>query len=217
VGSPVRVRTGAAGGCDSSRVNRLLATRTQVALLAVALVAALGVLGAIGWVTASARAAALVTATWQPDCADARVGRHQGEPAILSRPGWRCEIDVRVVNDSDSTIRVTGVSGRKMGLEGEVEARALPSNTSPLQQNGTSGADATWDSDVTVPPHSARTVTVAIGWRPEGCNGAGLVTLRPWATVSFDALEREHQVTSTQPLVLRTFDDRHDRRACPPE
>ena len=67
-------------------MTRLLATRTQVVLLVLALVAALGVLGAIGWVTWSARAAASVSADWRPACAEARVGNHEGEPAIWSRP-----------------------------------------------------------------------------------------------------------------------------------
>ena len=212
----MRVSTRGIRGWDSVLVARLLATRTQVVGLVVALVAALGVLGAIGWVTWSARTAAAVSASWQPDCDSTRVGRHQGDPVIWSRPGWRCEVELRVANDSGREVRVTEVSGRMVGLTGSHEVRALPSNTTPMSVSA-SGPDARWDAEVTVPAHATRTITLAIGWRPEGCNTSGFVTTRPWVTVRFRALQREHEVTAPEPLVLRTFDDPHDRRACPEE
>ena len=200
--------------CDSAAVTRLLTTRTQVVLLVVALAAAVGVLGAVAWVTSSARAAALVSASWTLDCPDARLGEHEGRPAIWSRPGWRCEVDLQVVNDSGREVRVTAVSARMVGLEGPHEVRSLPSMTSALAlpRNDT---DARWVADVRIPAHGTRTVTVAIGWREEGCNGNGYVILDPWATVHFETLERSHEVTAPEPLVLRTFDDKHDAQACP--
>jgi len=212
----VRVSPTGHPGCHSALVTRLLATRTQVALLVVALLAGLGVLGAIGWVTWSARAAAAVSTGWQPDCGEARVGSHRGEPAIWSRPGWRCEVDVAVVNDSARELRVTEVSARMVGPGSTLEARSLPTDTAPVGQSPGSD-DARWDVDVTVPAHASRTITVAIGWRQDGCNTSGYVTTRPWATVRFQVLGRTHAVTAPQPLVLRTFDEPRDRRACPEE
>lgn len=197
-------------------MTRLLATRTQVVLLVLSLVAALGVVGAIGWVTWSARAAASVSADWRPACAEARVGNHEGDPAIWSRPGWRCDVEVRVANRSGREVRVTDVTARMVGLDSRLEARALPTDTAPVGQASPS-TDARWEVDVTVPAHASRIVTVAIGWRQDGCNSGGYVSTSPWATVHFEALEREHQVTAPAPLVLRTFDERRDRRVCPEE
>ena len=202
--------------CDSAPVTRLLATRAQVVLLVVALAAAVGVLGAVAWVTSSARAAALVSTSWTLDCPDARLGEHEGRPAIWSQPGWRCEVDLRVVNDSDHEVLVTEVSARMVGLEGPHEVRSLPSMTSALALP-TNDTDGRWVARVRIPAHAARTVTVAIGWRQEGCNGNGYVTLAPWATVHFETLERSHEVTDPEPLVLRTFDDAHDEKACAEE
>jgi len=194
-------------------VTRLLATRTQVVLLVLALMAALGVLGAIGWVTWSARAAAAVSADWRPACGDGRVGTHEGEPAIWSRPGWRCDVEIRVVNDSGREVRVTEVTARMVGTDSTLEARALPTEASPVGR-APGSSDARWEVDLAVPAHTSRTVTVAIGWRQEGCNTGGYVSISPWATVHFEALERDHRVTAPQPLVLRTFDERRDRRVC---
>lgn len=197
-------------------MTRLLATRTQVVLLVLALVAALGVLGAVGWVTFSARAAASVSADWRPACGEDRVGSHEGQPAIWSRPGWRCEVEIQVANDSGRDVRVTEVTARMVGVDSTLEARSLPTDTAPVGQ-APGSPDARWEVDVTVPAHARRTVTVAIGWRQDGCNGSGYVSTSPWATVHFEALAREHQVTAAAPLVLRTFDEPRDRRVCPEE
>jgi len=197
-------------------VTRLLATRTQVVLLVLALVAALGVLGAIGWVTWSARAAASVAADWSPTCGDGRVGRHEGEPAIWSRPGWRCDVEIRVVNDGGHEVRVTDVTARMVGTGSTLEARALATDSSPVGR-APGSADARWEVDVTVPAHASRVVTVTVGWREDGCNAGGYVSTSPWVTVHFEALSRDHRVTAPQPLVLRTFDERRDRTVCPEE
>lgn len=195
-------------------MTQFLATRTQVAVLAVAAVAALGVVGAIGWVTWSAQAAARVSASWELDCPGTRLGDHEGEPAIWSRPGWRCDVAVRVVNDSDRAVHLTGLTGRKVGPAGTSEVQALDTDEAPLT-SAAGATDAAWELDATVPAHESRTVTVAIGWRVEGCDeGAGYVGYQPWATVRFQTLRRDHEVTSPQALVLRTFRDAHDEQAC---
>ena len=128
VAPPERVSRTTRRRCHGSLVTRLLATRTQVVLLVLALVAALGVLGAIGWVTWSARAAASVSADWRPACGDGRVGSHEGEPAIWSRPGWRCDVEIRVVNDSGRERprdRRDGADGRRS------TARSRPARSPP--------------------------------------------------------------------------------------
>lgn len=195
-------------------MDRLPATRTLVALLVVTALVAGGVLGSITWVTASARAAGEVSADWELVCPETRTGRDGEDQVVWSRPGWYCQVDVEVDNRSGRAVRVTGLTGRRVGVDSQVEARALPGDRAPLAQLQ-DGPDAAWDVDLLVPPHESRTVSVAIGWRQEGCNGAGTLTLEPWARLRFETLQREHQLLMPQPLVLRTFDDPHDRRACP--
>ena len=111
-------------------------------------------------------------------CAEARVGSHEGDPAIWSRPGWRCDVEVRVANRSGREVRVTDVTARMVGLDSRLEARALPTDTAPVGQASPS-TDARWEVDVTVPAHASRIVTVAIGWRQDGCNSGGYVSTEP--------------------------------------
>ena len=176
----------------------------------------------VGWAALAARVADQVSATWDLRCHGTTVGRFHGSPAIRSRPGWTCDVVLRVVNDSGRAIRLTAVEAPFMGTVGGAEvqgrdsldARIRDADAVPGGRLSFGDVDAVWDLDDAVPARSTRRITLVIGWRESGCNSAGHFFVNRWPTVLFEALGRSHSYSPHQRLVLRTYDDPHDAEAC---
>lgn len=170
-----------------------------------------------GWLLWAARSADQVTTGWTLDCPGTKVGSYRGHPAIHSRPGWRCTVQLRVDNRSGRSVRVTEVLTPMLGSGGGAEVQGFSTTDAEIRDVDPRfpDVDAVYDVDRTIPAGRFRTVELAIGWRESGCNSAGHFWITRWPTVIVEVLGRSHQVSANQRLVLRMFDDPHDQRACP--
>lgn len=181
---------------------------------AVVAVVALPILVWAAWTVLAGRAADDVDATWSLRCPGARVGSYEGERATFSRPGWRCEVVLRISNQGDRDVRLGEVRSPILGPGGGGEIQALGSADAEVKGEGGDEIDAVWEVDLDVPAHETRTVTLAIGWRQDGCNSGGWLSLENWPTIELETTGRSIERDLEQTLVLRTFDDPHDERAC---
>lgn len=211
-------RTASVAGCSPRSANfpapllqneRVM--KVGVAVVAGAIILALGAWG--GWVLWAGRAADQVDAFWTLDCAGTRVGTHEGEPAIRSRPGWRCDVDLTIANGSGRSVQVDRVRSPIIGPGGGAEIQALSTDDAELAA-GPDEIDAEWDVDLVVPAGESRRLTIAVGWRADGCNDAGHLSLENWPTVELEVLGRSYEDAPEQRLILRTFNDPHDRGGC---
>lgn len=177
-----------------------------------------------GWTRWAAAAADRVSAAWTLSCRGTTVGSYQGDPAIRSRPGWRCDVALDIVNRSERTVRVTGVEAPLLGSSGGAEIRGFSTVDAKIRDANApkdgpparfGDVDAVYDLDLAVPAQSSRTVHLAIGWRGDGCNSAGHLYSDNWPTLVFETLRRTSRYSPEQRLVLRTYDDPHDQKACP--
>lgn len=173
------------------------------------------------WIIGSARIASGVGVSWEPRCADVAFTDRAGRLLLAARRGWRCRIEVTITNSSSRGITVTGLESPILGTRGGGEIMAIPTDGAPVvdfdmatHATVSSGVDARWPVELTVPAGSSRSVEVAVGWRQAGCNSAGRLWLDNWPSVAFTALGRTHRAGSDRHLVLRTYDDAHDARAC---
>lgn len=201
--------------------------------LVVALVLLLVSAGAVGfwtWDRWSQRTAADVHAAWGPVCEKGtRIGRHEGQPAIHAKPGWRCTIRLTIDNHSGRDVRITSIEGAFMGTGGGAEVQGFSTADGRIHDvdretgraSGHGDIDAAWDVDIALRPGESRTVKLAIGWREQGCNAlpgvansAGHWSLEAWPKVTVEVLGRTHRFSPEQDLVLRTFDDAHDEEQC---
>lgn len=165
------------------------------------------------WLELAVRAAGDVGARWDLRCPHAKVTHHDSQPAIHSRPGWRCDVRLTISNDSDHDVHVDQVRSPLLGSDGQAEVRALSS--AGAEVDGDHDIDARWDVDLTVPAHSSRRLTLVVGWRQRGCNDGGWLSFPDWPQVDFEALHRGFTVSPDQALVLRTYSDPHDKLVCP--
>ncbi|MEP9384595.1 hypothetical protein [Nocardioides sp. KR10-350] len=193
---------------------------TVAAFVVVAVLAAAGV---TSWILMARHAAEQVSTRWRlVNCTkDALDNSYFGHPVIRSRPGWRCGLVVTVRNRSGHDIHTLGVVGGFMGTIGGAEIKGLSTQAAKIHDGVVGGTnfpggevDATWAVEMTVPAHSSRHVDLAIAWRQSGCNGAGRTTFPGWPIVVFKVLGRTHHISAKQALVLKTFDDPHDKAAC---
>lgn len=88
-----------------------------------------------------------------------KISTIEDEPAIHSRPGWKCDVVLTISNSGD---------------------RDLEDPEAP----GSGAMDAIWDVHVTVPGHSSQTVRLPVGWNPTGCNSAGSLAFHDWRSWS---------------------------------
>ena len=190
---------------------------------AIGAVAALLLGASVAWVLAAARTAHLVSAAWTPTCTGTTVARYQGQPAIRSRPGWRCEVALEIRNGGRRSIHVSGVEVPFLGTDGGAEVRGYSTADAVIRDaNAPPGrpaprfgdVDGVYDVDVDVPAHSTRTVRLVIGWRERGCDAGGHMSFNGWPTVVFERLHRSFRFTPEQDLVLRTYTDLPDGRVC---
>jgi hypothetical protein len=181
-------------------------------VVAVSLVAA-GAL--VGWLDAGNTAASHVSVSWSPSCPASTLTRWHGHTEIKSHPGWRCDIVLRIDNESGSTIRVPRVEAEFMGSQGGPEAQAISTSAVPVRDDTSSGGvNADFIVDTTVAAHSQRDVTLSIGWRRRRCDGGGHFTAYNWLTVPFETHGRTFYTNSTQAFGLRTYDLPRDEIAC---
>lgn len=192
-------------------------TRRQKIIGAVAV--ALVLLAAVTvttWLEATGRAADEVEASWHLRCPHAKVSDYQSQPAIHSRPGWRCDVLLSIRNEGDHDVHVTGVASPLLASDDQAEVRGFSTDGAKLGDVGHDGdVDARWVVDVTVPAHGSRHLTLSVGWRPRGCDTAGWLTLPDWPEVEFETYHRSFTVSPQQALVLRTYKDPHDAKVCP--
>lgn len=183
--------------------------------VAVAAVLLVAVATTTWWLTA-AHAVDQVDATWSPHCRGTEVTSGTRGTVVLSRPGWRCRIDLTLENGSGRSVRLTRVESQLLGSEGRAEVQGLSTSGARVRDAADgSGVDAAYDVDVVLPAHARRTVHFDVGWRPQGCNAAGDFHLERWPTLVLSALHRTHVRRTLETFTLRTYDDPHDARACP--
>jgi hypothetical protein len=192
-------------------------------ILVVSVVAAV----ALGWLTWTAWAGAVaedVSASWRLHrCEGTTVGRYQGAPAIRSRADWSCGVRLNIVNRSGRAVQVAGVEGPLMGTEGGAEVQGMSSPVAPIRDANANAdghsefgdVDAVWHVTETIAARSSLTLDLTIGWRQSGCNSAGYLHIDRWPTILIEALGRPYRYSPQQRLVLRTYDDPHDAKACP--
>ena len=166
------------------------------------------------WLELAVQTADEVEASWDLRCPHAKVTDHESQPAIRSKPGWRCDVRLTISNDSDHDVNVDHVRSPILGSGGGAEVRGYSTDGADLRSEHADGVDARWDVDVTVPAHSSRRLTLAVGWRARGCNAGGWLSIPDWPQVAFEALHRGFTTSPDQALVLRTYDDRHDKKVC---
>jgi hypothetical protein len=177
--------------------------------------------GFVVWMTLSERAADDVSAHWSLECSGTTVGTRLGEPRIRSRPGWRCDLSLKITNAGKRSVHVHEIEGAFMGTEGGAEVQGFSTSEARIHDADTAQAaagfgdrDAVWDVDTLIPAESSRTVHLRIGWRRSGCNSAGSIGFPEWPVIVFEALGRTHRFSPDQSLELRTFDDPHDAVVC---
>ncbi|NUR08172.1 MAG: hypothetical protein HOQ22_12580 [Nocardioidaceae bacterium] len=183
-------------------------------MVVVALAAVL-ILGVGWWHRAAVRTAEAVSARWTLDCTDTKVRGGSRTLVVESRPGFRCQVDLRVVNASDRSIRVQHVGAPVLGSGGGGEIRGYSTTDATVHETSDGDdVDAVYEVGLTVPAHAARTVRLAVGWRASGCNSAGHMGFPRWPTLAFDTMHRSFRYLPDQKLVLRTYDDAHEDKAC---
>jgi hypothetical protein len=166
----------------------------------------------IAWTVTVGRTADLVDADWSLDCSGTTVGTYQQEPAIRSRPGWRCDVALTVYNDSDRAVRVRRMVSPLLGSAGGAEIQGFATDDAEFSDGD--DADGVWTVDVEIPAHGSRTINLAIGWRQEGCNAGGHLWIGHWPTIELETLHRTFEYTPDRRLVLRTFDEPHEETRC---
>jgi hypothetical protein len=171
----------------------------------------------------AARTADGVSATWTPQCTGTTVGTYRGDPAIRSRPGWRCDVEVKILNRASHSIHVAHLETPFLGTDGGAEVRGFSTRDATIRDANAPAdgpaprfgdVDAVYDVDLAIPAHASRTVSLAIGWREDGCNAGGTLWFDHWPSVVFETLHRTFRYMPDQKFVLRTYDDAHDRTAC---
>lgn len=187
--------------------------KVGVVIVVASLLTALG--GWATWAALASSAAGQVEAGWTVDCSHTKIGSYQGQPAVHSRPGWKCDIELTITNSGSRSVEVRSVEAALLGPGGGAEIRALPTDGAELAPAGPNGLDAMWNVDLTVPGGESRVITLEVGWRREGCNSGGHLSLENWPVVEFEALGRTYRHSPDQQFILRTFDDPHDDAACP--
>jgi hypothetical protein len=183
--------------------------------LRVAAVVGLAVAVLAGWLGIGAWTAHHVAVSWTASCDGQPRAEGTAQAPVTSKPGWRCDVLVRIENASFRSVHVSGLEGPFMGSGGGAEVRGLSTDGAELATGGPHDIDGRWQVDVTVPAHSSRVVLIAIGWRQGGCNSAGLLTIDTWPTAVIQAWGRTLRIRPHQDLGLRTLDDPHDAVACP--
>lgn len=166
------------------------------------------------WFVMTNRVADDVVVGWDLDCGEGGTAAYQGKAAIKSRVGWRCAIRLTITNRSGRDVRVRRVDGPLLGSAGGAEIRGISTEHAELRDTGSDGIDGEWEVDLVVPSDASRALTVAVGWRGEGCNSGGYLTLENWPTIQFETFYRTFDVAAEQNLILRTFDDPHDEGTC---
>lgn len=168
-----------------------------------------------GWFAAGTWTAQHVELTWAPTCEDQPDAAGTAAAPVEARREFRCDLRLAIENRSFRSVHVSAVDAAFMGPSGGAEVRGLSSEAAELGPQPDSDVDGRWELDLTVPAHSVRQVVLPIGWREEGCDPGGELTLYDWPTVVLDAWGRSLEVPSRQDLNVRTFDDPHDDVACP--
>jgi hypothetical protein len=184
-----------------------------------AVVVALVVLTAVTvttWLEVTDGTADEVDASWRLRCPGTKVSDYHSQPAIHSRPGWRCDVIVSVRNESDHDVHVSGVASPLLASDDGAEVRGYSTEGAKLKDvDHDDEIDARWEVDVTVHAHESHRFMLAVGWRQQGCDTAGWLTIPDWPTVEFDTYHRTFTVSPDQALVLRTYSDPHDDKVCP--
>jgi len=194
-------------------------TKHGTALGVVALVL---LLGGVWWV-GSGRSASGVVVAWTPTCTGTELtdlpdlppsvpGAEPlaGDLAIDLRPGTTCSIVLTITNTSRWSVDLTAVRAPFLGRWGGSEVQALPDPPRPaLRPTASEEVDARFALDRELAPGTSTTARIDIGWREDGCNGAGVLTFDGWPSVEFRLLARDHEVDSAQRLVLLTHDGDH--------
>jgi hypothetical protein len=183
----------------------------RAAVVAVVVLAVLGLLAILAWRVAASEARKSVTVAWNGPvtCEGTTVEPHrpdEGEeyPAISLREGMRCSLPVRVTNEGRIDVKVTRVRLPLMGPGGgaAVQVRTLEGR-SWLRPDST---DAVFGLREWLEPGDTYDFVVEFEFRapPEGCSGpGGAMGVRDMPKVTVRALGRPGVRSAEETIVFR--------------
>lgn len=205
-------------------------SRRRLLVLTLVCLGVLLVAGGLGaWTAISKRIASAAVVTWEPQCPDVMTtytsqdptSDQSPEPALASTRGWRCSIDVAVINSGSHSVTLRGIESPIMGNGGGGEVRAIGAEGSrvvdfdtQINQDSTDGVDARWPIRGALAAGETRHFNLVVGWRQSGCDSAGALILDSWPKVAITSLARTYRIGGSDRLIIRTFDDPHDPKAC---
>jgi hypothetical protein len=167
-----------------------------VVVVAVVVLAVLGLVAILGWRVAASEARKRVNVAWNGPvtCEGTTVGPEEVEgeqfPAIRLREGMRCSLPVRVTNESRFDIKVTRVRLPYMGPEGgaAVQVRTLEGESWHRPES----IDAVFRLQEWLDAGDTYDFVVDFEFRapPEGCTDQGVMWVRDMPKVTVRALGR---------------------------
>ena len=200
-----------------SRGAALISRRLLLLLAALVVVAA----GLAGWLLAAHATAGKVEVSWAgpPRCSGTDVHYEHAEdppepdgslvPVITARAGMSCVVTLRVANRGFANVTVDQAVLPFAGSGGQTLFEATPVGRVRPHDDRVDDIDAAYDLGVKVPRGQTRTVRVALGFRPEGCEAAGRGGAPRWPTLRMAALGRDFTRSASEELYLR---NRRDHR-----